>query len=156
MDKSYPNMIIPWLHRPGGLPLTTTKDYSQQIFTHKEDETGIVRHWHVNTLQEMVKLPRLFRHDKLLTSLAKKQVDFVRNNNGVNDTFLHTISKARLREPGILVMLPDVSYVVVDGNHRMVRRYDTGHLDMLFYTFTLQVAEHALLNIPPEMQKIML
>lgn len=53
-------------------------------------------------------------------------VEHVRNNNGVETGRMVELTAADLARPGICLMWPDGHSTVVDGNNRLVRRWDDG------------------------------
>ena len=50
----------------------------------------------------------------------------VLDNNGVEAARLAEITDRDLDRPGILVMWPDNQSTLIDGNHRLCRRYNLG------------------------------
>jgi hypothetical protein len=60
------------------------------------------------------------------SALTTALVEHVRANNGVEVEHMARLTAADLERPGILVLWPDGNSTVIDGNNRLVRRWDDG------------------------------
>jgi hypothetical protein len=58
--------------------------------------------------------------------LIAEMVEHVRNNNGVEVGRMRELTAADLERPGIMALWPDWHTTCIDGNNRMVRRWDDG------------------------------
>ena len=147
------NFMLPYKHRVGGMVCSSTPDHSQQVFSHRSDSDGIVRHWDVSLLHEFCRCTGRGHSTphKTKIRIKQEQARFLLQYSGVEQPHLIRLSADRLREPGILVMLPDDTGIIVDGNHRYVRRWQLGFRSMLFFVFTLEQAALAELAIPEDL-----
>lgn len=60
------------------------------------------------------------------SDLDLKMVEHVRQNNGVEPERIAALTAADLERPAIVVLWPDGHSSVIDGNNRLVRRWDDG------------------------------
>lgn len=65
--------------------------------------------------------------------LDQAWVDHIRTNGGVEAWRLPMFTSVELERPGITVLFPDGHIVLVDGNHRLVRRWETGLTTFRFF-----------------------
>jgi len=66
-------------------------------------------------------------------------VEHARNNHGVEPQRVAALTTADLERPAIGVLFPDGHTVFIDGNHRMVRRWDDGLRTMRFAMVALSL-----------------
>jgi hypothetical protein len=58
--------------------------------------------------------------------LSADWAEYIRINNGVEAGRMASLTAADLERPGIVVLWPDEHSTVIDGNNRLVRRWDDG------------------------------
>ena len=76
-----------------------------------------------------------------VATLDSGWVEHTRNNNGVEVERLATLTPDDLRRPGILVMWPGSPHsTLIDGAHRLVKRWDTGLRNFRFAALPLSRA----------------
>ena len=60
------------------------------------------------------------------TEITPEFAEHVRKNNGVEAERIAALTATDLERPGIMVMWPDGHSTLIDGNNRLVRRFDDG------------------------------
>lgn len=81
--------------------------------------------------------------------LRAEDIAFIRSNNGVEQCGLDRLPDAALDRPGYMVVFPDGTVTLVDGNHRAVKRFERGYSTMKMFVLPLQVALlHCTADIP--------
>jgi hypothetical protein len=134
-----------------------------EVFTHVDDQTGIVRVFDVTAMNRyalrallVYSSPeqlaeaglKLIEHD-----LDPKHVAFVLEARGVEPAKLDRLCEPFLSYPTLAVLEPDGTTRDVDGHHRMVRWWREGRRTAFMVRFSAAVAEQFLLEVPPEMRE---
>jgi hypothetical protein len=153
MDKDG-EIFIPFLYRSGGISISLTDARpNDQLYSHLDTSNGEWRHYHVLSLHHLAKSkPKFCR--RITVELIPEQVEFIRKTGGVERKHLQTLTQQRLQEPGIMVLLSGETCILVDGNHRYVRRYDDGMKTMDFIQIDEIGARQALLDLPPMLKLV--
>jgi hypothetical protein len=147
----YPKGVYPkWVRSNGVVVCLEVIRVEDQIYSHQSNsglDKGLWRHFHIATMVEMVK-----RHPDQFTLLevllVADDATFILNNAGVERGYLSKLTADQLNQPGLMCLLPDGSSILVDGNHRYVRRFFDRCETMGFWQFTEAQARYALLDIP--------
>lgn len=123
----------------------------REVFRHV-DLDGLVRHFSIPTLTRMI---RTKPEDWSLSSLplTKVDVDHVLKNNGVEKERIKAYPLSKLDIPGIACIFPEGSILIVDGSHRLVKRFRRGLKTMEFYMAPENVWKAALID-PAQLLKI--
>lgn len=150
-------MFIPYKYGGGGHWIGPETDYGDETFSFVDYVTGEQWHWHVLRLWQSIRAgqPPFDQVDLGEVDLGAADVDFIYRKHGIEDAGLLRLSAKKLETPGIMCDLPDGTVVVVDGNHRYVRRYRDGLRSMKFYRLTEPQWRTALLDIPEEIGRTM-
>lgn len=97
---------------------------SDQIYSHR-DETGRWRIYNASAILRaiaagVIKPTRIRFHidDELYAHLSA--------NAGIERAHLATLTPQRLEEPVLMLLCGDDERLVIDGNHRLVARYEAG------------------------------
>lgn len=121
-----------------------------EIFSH-EDATGVTRHFNstalIRWLVSRENPPVAHRLD-----LDADLVAHIERNHGVEQGHLKNVTD--LETPILLVVFEDSTNLVVDGNHRIVKRWREGHKTVLACILHPGEWEHCLvtdLELPREM-----
>jgi hypothetical protein len=141
-------LFIPYLYAKGGVWVSSQRDPTNQVFNHK-DLAGVWRHYHINTLKFIVSDPRT-RAKAVEIGLEAHNIQHVMETSGIEVEHFDRITPEFLEQPGIVVHFPtEDSHLVVDGNHRYVRRFQLGYPTMKFWQLSEEQANGALLDLPP-------
>jgi len=97
-----------------------------QIFSHLDLE-GVTRHFNCGAMTRAVITKRV-RPTVIKLALYPRLVTHIRENHGIEADHLGEIDE-NLETPIIVVEFQDGANLIVDGNHRVVRRWDKGLRD---------------------------
>lgn len=141
---------FPYKHRVGH-HRSDNRDPSNPVFSYVQHDSGRHYHWVVRDLISMVKRhPERYPLRTFQTSPHSYQ--HVLTNNGIEPEHFARMAAnpARISEPGIMVVWHwegeesgNNWATVVDGNHRLVLRYQQGLRDMSYHCFTEEQARFA-------------
>jgi hypothetical protein len=122
------------------LPMTKP-DYYNQRFTHIDEETGEIRHFHIPKLRSLLNNWRV----RLMTmAITEEQAELVITTHAVDERHLGNLA---IDKPGIICEFPDTTQLLVDGNHRYVKRFRLGLKTMEFWSVPENIWRKCLLNI---------
>lgn len=78
-----------------------------------------------------------------ITPISAELVKYIEDNIGIDQKVLRDMSRARLLEPVFLVTLPDDEelHLLIDGHHRVLRRYQLGIKEVRVIVCREQVTE---------------
>lgn len=119
-----------------------------QIFSYHRGE-GIL-HFNVTLLARIrAAAPEAFR---LITiELTPEIYSVCMDHRGIEEPKVEALTPKQLRDPGYAVVFPEGDYTVVDGHHRIVRRYRGGVRTMDLYFCPLQdIWQHCLVPYTEE------
>lgn len=154
MSTTLGREFLPFIHRIGGVWIEMDRPrYGDQIYSHCSLPEHEWRHYHISTLKNLIRRGGVPSR-KIGVALLPDQVEHVRQRHGIEPDHLQRLTREQLREPGIMVMLPDESMILVDGNHRYVRRFELGMPKMWFWVVTEESAKQALVALPPDLKLI--
>lgn len=139
---------VPYLAGGGYLELDFRKGFQpdQQIFSHIDDD-GIHRHFDIPKLYRIAHAnPEMF---PVLTNVIDPELaERLKQIHGIEIQHLKTITAQRANEPGLILQFDDHSFLILDGNHRFVKRTAMGCTTMDFYVFDETEVKPAMLAIP--------
>jgi hypothetical protein len=141
--------FLPYKHAAGGAWLSTVPGHNQQVFNHWDTEDLIHRHYDVAAMKRLISTAASGTFEMINVVLEAKNINFVMNHAGIEHAYLERMTKAHLEIPGIMVLLQNGDCVVVDGNHRYVRRHQLNMGEMKFVRMTEEQAKITLLDISP-------
>lgn len=107
-----------------------------ESFTFFAPETGEVM-FNVRGIKDALAAGRL-EFQMFETDLEPGLVEHVRANNGVEAEHMARLTAEDLARPGIIALWPDDHSTVIDGNNRLVRRYDDGLTGFRFAAVTIK------------------
>lgn len=92
-------------------------------------------HFNVTLLDRLRKVsPEMASQFRRVTmQLGADEYDLTMQHRGIEEPKVKRLTEAQRDEPGYAVILPNGSYTIVDGHHRLVRRYRDGRRSMEFY-----------------------
>lgn len=124
-----------------------------QVFSYYHGEEML--HFNVTMLARIHKrVPKLF--DRITMDIDEAIYDLCMKHRGIEEPKVEALLPKHLREPGYGVMLDGFgSFTVVDGHHRLVRRYRGGVRQMDFYVCNRQVWDHCLVHYPKELEALL-
>ena len=107
-----------------------------QIFTHHDPRTGRTRSWNATA---MYNYAVHFQKKIALASLdiEPRIVEMCRTQRGVEQWKLDRLREPYLSVPIVMAELEDRTWLMVDGNHRYVRRSEIGFTSIQAYFFAL-------------------
>ena len=154
-DEASGRLFVPYLHRRDGVWIDAVPRPEQQVFTFQHRDTGKLYSWHVAELLRLaLRFPERVGH--ITVDLLPEQVDHVRRLNGVEPARLLQLTTKQLEVPGLFLKMPGGSDLLVDGNHRYVRRFDLGLPSMRFVQLHEPMWRLGLLNVPADIARSML
>lgn len=96
---------------------------TDELFSHQDLE-GVSRHFNTTAMTCAV-MARKIQPSLIMLPLERWLVDHILQNNGVEPQHIEA-AKARAEVPILVVVFPDDTTLIVDGNHRIVARYAMG------------------------------
>jgi len=122
-------VVTPKLYKEDGLPHIDPFD---QVFTYNRTDTGEQLNFNVSLMDRLRKEhPNWFWKQEL--PLDDTIYDLVMRGRGVEEYKVERLTPEQVDEPGIGVLLNDDvdevapnQFVLVDGNHRLVKRFRAG------------------------------
>lgn len=141
-------MRVPYLNGDGHLVIDFRLGVvpSQQIFSHCDPE-GTYRYFDINRLYRIAaENPAVF--PVLSAPIDPAVVEYIREKQGIEAEHVKGMTQSRVMEPGLILQFDDGTYVILDGNHRIVKRHAMGLPEMIFYGFSEPEATPAMLKMP--------
>jgi len=98
-------------------------------------------------------MPNEFR--RITLDIGPGEYALVMEHRGIEAPKLEALKPADLREPGYGVFFDDGTFTVIDGHHRLVRRYCAGASQMDFWVCGPEVWRHCLVAYGEEEKQIL-
>ena len=116
----------------------------EETFAHT-DTDGTFRCFSIPRLRELL---RLHPDDWQLIDVPinRPQARFIKETRGLDEDRIRSYPMAKLDEPGIICLFADTSQLIVDGNHRLVKRVQRGLRRMLFWQAPEKIWKQALVD----------
>jgi hypothetical protein len=95
-----------------------------QIFNHT-DPQGVTRHFNASAMTRAI-LSRKVAPTLMQFELDEHTAKHIEANHGIEEKHLATIDDKMLESPVIMVHFEDGSDLIVDGSHRVVKRWRNG------------------------------
>jgi hypothetical protein len=116
-----------------------------EIFTFHDPRTGLKRSWNATAMYlYAVRFPNQIERATL--NIEPHIVEVCRTKRGVEQWKLDRLCEPYLSFPIVMAELEDRTYVMVDGNHRYVRRSELGYSSIQAYVYALGQWEPFLVN----------
>lgn len=120
---------------------------SDQVFSYYHGDRML--HFNATLLARMHKqMPDEFR--RITMDLDEGVYRLCTENRGIEEPKVEALRPRDLREPGYGVLFEDGSFSIVDGHHRLVRRYRGGVRVMDFWVTSRSVWQHCLIEYTEE------
>lgn len=129
---------------------------TDQVFSYHHGDKML--HFNASLLARLHKaMPREFR--RITIDLTTDEYDLCMKHRGIEEPRVEALTATSLREPGYAVIFDNGLFTIIDGHHRLVRRYRGDVRVMDFWVTHADVWQHclvpygpeeeALLNVPP-------
>ena len=149
-DRTY----LPYKFDDGGTIVDPhNRDYTDQIYSHL-DTDGRERHFHVTKLRRLIiesftDIPQPLDQCALgVFPVNDEQAAIVAGRSLLDENHIARISGAYLNEPGIICLFDDDSQLIVDGNHRYIKRNRLELETMEFWLAPESIWRLTLLEVP--------
>jgi hypothetical protein len=107
-----------------------------EIFTHHNPETGRARSWNATAMFDYaVHFPNQIQ--RVTLDIEPHIVEVCRTKRGVEQWKLDRLRDPYLSFPIVMAELESRTHLMVDGNHRYVRRSEIGYSSIQAYVFSL-------------------
>lgn len=138
-------VFVPFKHRDGRIEIDLDnpdhRDPQNQIFSHTDD-TGVTRVYHIPTLCALIAAhPDRFPIRPM--AIEQRTLRHITRHNGVEKRYALKMPQARLNEPGIMLELPNLQHILLDGNQRYYARSLRNMKHMDFHICTEETAAPA-------------
>lgn len=116
---------------------------TDEIFTHIEEETGVVRHINASALgRDRLRWIKEGKAEALVVAIEPGWPEYIRERRGVEQWKIDRLCEPYLSAPCLGFWMPDGSCLTVDGHHRVVKLYEAGET-----TYRLIIFDHDLLHL---------
>lgn len=95
-----------------------------QIFTHT-DENGVTRHFNCGAIMRAI-AQRKITPDFATVDIPESVYQHIQANHGIEEDHLSSITIKMLESPALLAHFDEGSDLLIDGSHRLVKRYRQG------------------------------
>lgn len=125
---------------------------TDQVFSYYHGD-GML-HFNVTLLARLHKsMPNEFR--RLTLDITDDEYKLCLEHRGIEEAKVEALTPKQLREPGYSVALDNGLFTIVDGHHRLVRRYRGGVRVMDFWITHRDVWQHCLVEYTKEGEDIL-
>lgn len=123
-----------------------------QVFSYYHGEQML--HFNVTLLARLRKqMPAEFQ---LITmDIGHAEYDLCMKHRGIEEPKVEALTPKSLREPGYGALFPNQSFSIVDGHHRLVRRFRGGVRVMDFWVTHQTIWQHCLVPYDAEAEAIL-
>jgi hypothetical protein len=120
---------------------------SDQVFSYYHGNK--LMHFNASLLARLHKsMPGEFR--RITLDITQGEYDLCMQHRGVEEPKVAGLPARQLREPGYGVMFEDGSFTIIDGHHRLVRRFRGGVRVMDFWVTDETIWRHCLVEYTEE------
>lgn len=120
---------------------------TDQVFSYYHGDRML--HFNATLLSRLHKsMPNEFR--RITMDIGQAEYDLCMQHRGIEEAKVEALRPRDLREPGYAVLFDENTFTIVDGHHRLVRRYRGGVRVMDFWVTDEQIWEHCLVEYTPE------
>lgn len=93
-------------------------------------------------------MPKEFR--RVTLTIGAPEYDLCMKHRGIEEAKVEKLTPPQLRDPGYAVLFEEGSFSIVDGHHRLVRRYRGGVRTMDFFVAPEVIWTHCLVEYTEE------
>lgn len=98
----------------------------EQVFTHHDHDTDIVRHIHVSNLWDGIKAGHVSVSHRMM-ALTDSLYELICKGQGIERDHIPNITPdSAAFDPALVVEFPNGDNIIVDGNHKIVKAYEMG------------------------------
>lgn len=136
--------------------MTTLDDLlkTDEIFTHIDEDAGITRHFNATSMARFAEAAMRLRYIEI--PLDAELAEYVRGHRGIEQWKLDRLCEPYLSRPIVAVQFSaDDSVLPIDGNHRIVRRFELGLKTVRAVVFPEGEWERFLLSPEPEVERVL-
>lgn len=124
---------------------------ADQVFTYYHGDAML--HFNASLLARLhAAMPKEFR--RITMDIGDAEYDLCMKHRGIEEQKVERLPPRQLRQPGYGVLFEDGSFTIVDGHHRLVRRYRGGVRVMDFYVAPPAIWQHCLVQYDPEAEAL--
>lgn len=106
-----------------------------EIFTHHDPVTGLSRSWNATAMfNHAIRFPTQIQ--RVTLDIEPHIVEICRTKRGVEQWKLDRLCDPYLSFPIVMAELENRMHLMVDGNHRYVRRSEMGYTSIQAYLFS--------------------
>lgn len=122
---------------------------TDQVFSYYHGGGDEMLHFNVSLLARLHKqMPAEFR--RITMDIGQAEYDLCMGHRGIEEPKVAKLSPKSLREPGYGCLFDEGSFTIVDGHHRLVRRFRGGVRVMDFWVSPRMIWEHCLVEYNEE------
>jgi hypothetical protein len=118
----------------------------EEIFTFSDSHSGLTRSWNATAMVDYAQ-----RHpneiQRFVIGIEPEIVEMCRTKRGVEQWKLDRLTEPYLSYPIVMVELESRTHLMVDGNHRYVRRSELGYTTIETYLFMQEQWTRFLVNV---------
>jgi hypothetical protein len=118
-----------------------------QVFSYYHGDAML--HFNASLLARLHKqMPKEFA--RITLDIGPAEYDLCMRHRGIEEDKLTRLTATQLREPGYAVVFEDFAFTIVDGHHRLVRRFRGNVRVMDFFVASRQIWQHCLVEYNAE------
>lgn len=123
-----------------------------QIFTYRNPDTNTYIVFAIGLLQRTLNSAITSQQAMLLRriEITQQQYDHTMRNQGIEEPRVSSLTRLQRDVPGIVADFGNGTQAMIDGNHRLVRRFRDGLRDMYVFWLSEHMWRDFLLDVPPE------
>jgi hypothetical protein len=141
-------VLVPYLYDEGWCEMYLHPMPDHQVFTFMSGD-GTTYHFDILKLNDMIEMhPSQYKVETY--AIRAEDIDHIVKFNGIEQEHIDRIPESEVNKFGIIIQWQDSTQTIINGNHRMVKRFRLGYDFMKFYVLTMQQTKKSLLAIPPE------
>lgn len=135
--------------------LNLTRQITDHVFSYERHDTHQTYYWNTSLL-ERIRLQRPHWFKRITLDIIPQIYDLVLLHRGIEEPHIAALSNERMEEPGLGLFFNDNDqFVLVDGNHRLVKRYRRGLKQMDVWTTVEPVWSLCNETLPPMLRELL-
>lgn len=108
----------------------------QELFTHINHETGETRVFAVTSMQKFAETHRCLEVKRINVKIDQAHIDVIIARRGIETPRLNRLKDEWRDKPILAALMHDGTFLVIDGNHRILKRWQAGIKNVNAYVFT--------------------
>lgn len=126
---------------------------TDQVFSYYH--TDKMLHFNVSLLSRMHKAIGTKAFRRITMDITEDMYRLCMEHRGIEEPKVEALQGKSLREPGYAVIFDDNDFTIVDGHHRLVRRWRGGVRQMDFWVTPPPVWQQCLVHYSPEFEQFL-